>query len=130
MFEQIELVDRSRSIGELGSDHVLFFFYRSTARTAMPSRRSWRPSRRATASRWSPSASMAVRCRFPRDARADNGIATTLKVARFRFSGPALHRKITPIGFGVLSESQLLERIAIVSGPQAEAMLPGDAATS
>jgi conjugal transfer pilus assembly protein TraF len=33
--------------------------------------------------------------------------------------------KITPIGFGVLSESQLLERIAAVSGPQAEAMLPG-----
>ena len=29
------------------------------------------------------------------------------------------------IGFGVLSESQLLERIAAVSGPQAEAMLPG-----
>ena len=32
--------------------------------------------------------------------------------------------KITPIGSGVLSESQLLERIAIVSSPTGEAMLP------
>jgi conjugal transfer pilus assembly protein TraF len=31
---------------------------------------------------------------------------------------------IMPIGFGVLSESQLLERIAIVSSPQAEACCP------
>ena len=29
VFEQTELADRSRSIGELGKDHVLFFFYRS-----------------------------------------------------------------------------------------------------
>lgn len=29
VFEQTELVDRSRSIAELGKDHVLFFFYRS-----------------------------------------------------------------------------------------------------
>ena len=33
--------------------------------------------------------------------------------------------KITPIGFGVLSEAQLLERISLVATPQADAMLPG-----
>ena len=32
--------------------------------------------------------------------------------------------QITPIGFGMLSESQLLERIAIVSSPEGVAMLP------
>ena len=62
---------------------------------------------------------------FP-DARRDNGIATTLKVSQV----PAVYLaqpftgKITPIGFGVLSEAQLLERIALVSTPQADAMLP------
>jgi conjugal transfer pilus assembly protein TraF len=32
--------------------------------------------------------------------------------------------KITPIGFGVLSESQLLERIATVTSPGADALVP------
>ena len=32
--------------------------------------------------------------------------------------------KITPIGFGVLSETELVERIATVATPAAEAMLP------
>jgi conjugal transfer pilus assembly protein TraF len=53
---------------------------------------------------------------FP-DARRDNGIATTLKVTQV----PAIYLAqpftgtITPIGFGVLSETQLVERIAIVA---------------
>jgi conjugal transfer pilus assembly protein TraF len=32
--------------------------------------------------------------------------------------------KITPIGFGVLSESQLIERISTVSAPGADALVP------
>ena len=62
---------------------------------------------------------------FP-DARRDNGIATTLKVSQV----PAVYLaqpytgKITPIGFGVLSEAQLLERIAIVSAQPSEAVPP------
>ncbi len=60
---------------------------------------------------------------FP-DARRDNGIATTLKVSQV----PAVYLaqpytgKITPIGFGVLSEAQLLERIAIVSAQPIESV--------
>ena len=60
---------------------------------------------------------------FP-DARRDNGIATTLKVSQV----PAVYLaqpftgKITPIGFGVLSEAQLLERIAIVSAQPTESV--------
>jgi conjugal transfer pilus assembly protein TraF len=61
---------------------------------------------------------------FP-NARPDNGIATTLKVSQVPvFLAQPFTGKISPIGFGVLSESQLLERIATVSAPQAEAMLP------
>lgn len=58
------------------------------------------------------------------DARLDNGIATTLRVSQV----PAVYLaqpftgKISPIGFGVLSEAQLLERISIVAatGPDAQ----------
>ena len=61
---------------------------------------------------------------FP-NARPDNGIATTLKVSQVPaiFLAQPFTGKISPIGFGVLSESQLLERIATVTGPQAEPML-------
>jgi len=33
--------------------------------------------------------------------------------------------RILPIGFGVLSESELLERIATLTSPDSERMLPG-----
>jgi conjugal transfer pilus assembly protein TraF len=62
---------------------------------------------------------------FP-DARRDNGIATTLKVSQV----PAVYLaqpftgRITPIGFGVLSEAQLLERISAVTAPGYDAMVP------
>jgi conjugal transfer pilus assembly protein TraF len=62
---------------------------------------------------------------FP-GARRDNGIATALRVTQV----PAVYLaqpftgKITPIGFGVLSEAQLLERIAAVSAPSYDAMVP------
>jgi conjugal transfer pilus assembly protein TraF len=113
VFDQAELVDRSRAIADLGKDHVLFFFIARTVRTAMPSRRpgslpgaTRHPGRRHQRGRWSmPS--------FP-NARPDNGIATTLKVSQVPavFLAQPFTGKITPIGFGVLSESQLLERIA------------------
>ena len=63
---------------------------------------------------------------FP-NTRPDNGIATALKVSQVPavFLAQPFTGKISPIGFGVLSESQLMERIAVVSGPQAQAMLPG-----
>ena len=60
------------------------------------------------------------------EARRDNGIATALRVTQV----PAVYLaqpftgKITPIGFGVLSEAQLLERITAVAAPGYEAMVP------
>ena len=126
VFEQTELVDRSRSIAELGKDHVLFFFYRSDC----PYCHAFAPTLAAFQARHgiqivAISVDGGPMPGFP-NARADNGIATTLKVAQVPavFLAQPFTGKITPIGFGVLSESQLLERIAIMSGPQAEAMLP------
>ena len=127
VFEQTELVDRSRSIAELGKDHVLFFFYRSDC----PYCHAFAPTLAAFQARHgiqvvAISVDGGPMPGFP-NARPDNGIATTLKVTQVPavFLAQPFTGKITPIGFGVLSESQLLERIAVVSGPQAEAMLPG-----
>lgn len=126
VFDQAELVDRSRAIADLGKDHVLFFFYRSDC----PYCQAFAPTLAAFQARHgiqvvAISVDGGPLPGFP-NARPDNGIATALKVSQV----PAVYLaqpftgKISPIGFGVLSESQLLERIAVVSTPQAEAMLP------
>ena len=126
VFEQTELADRSRSIAELGRDHVLFFFYRSDC----PYCHAFSPTLEAFSARFGiqivpisvdgkglPS--------FP-TFRRDNGIARTLQVTQV----PAIYLaepytgKIVPIGFGVLSESQLIERITTVTAPGADAYAP------
>ncbi len=62
---------------------------------------------------------------FP-NPRIDNGIARTLDVREV----PALFLvepgsgKIVPIGYGVLSESELLERLQVVSQPDADKVVP------
>lgn len=126
VFEKQQLTDRSRSIANLGRDHVLFFFYRADC----PYCHAFAPTLEAFQARHGIKV-VAIGVDggpirgFP-DARADNGIATTLKVTQVPavFLAQPFTGKITPIGFGVLSEAQLLERIALVSTPQADAMLP------
>ena len=127
VFEQTELADHSRSIGELGKDHVLFFFYRSDC----PYCHAFAPTLEAFQARHgiqviAISVDGGPMPGFP-NARPDNGIATTLKVTQVPavFLAQPFTGKITPIGFGVLSESQLLERIVAVASPQADAMTPG-----
>ncbi|QDL38738.1 conjugal transfer protein TraF [Rhodoferax sediminis] len=127
VFEKQQLTERSRSIADLGRDHVLFFFYRSDC----PYCHAFAPTLEAFQARHGIKV-VAIGVDggpipgFP-DARADNGIATTLKVTQVPavFLAQPFTGKITPIGFGVLSEAQLLERIALVATPQADAMVPG-----
>ena len=126
VFEQTELADRSRAIGELGKDHVLFFFFRSDC----PYCHAFAPTLEAFRVRHgiqivAISVDGGPMQGFP-NARPDNGIATALKVTQVPavFLAQPFTGKITPIGFGVLSESQLLERIALVAGPQADVLLP------
>ena len=127
VFEKQQLSDRSRTIADLGLDHVLFFFFRSDC----PYCHAFAPTLEAFQARHGIKV-VAIGVDggpipgFP-DARADNGIATTLNVTQVPavFLAQPFTGKITPIGFGVLSEAQLLERIALVSAPQADAMVPG-----
>ena len=58
--------------------------------------------------------------------RMDNGIARTLDVRQVPalFLAEPRGGKITPIGYGVLSESELLERIFVVTQPDADKFVP------
>ena len=130
VFDQLQMSQRSESIGALGRDHVLFFFFRSDC----PYCHAFAPTLEAFQARHgirvvAISVDGGPMPGFP-DARRDNGIATTLKVTQV----PAVYLaqpftgKITPIGFGVLSEAQLVERIAIVAAPSTAS--PAESATS
>jgi conjugal transfer pilus assembly protein TraF len=117
VFDQLQMSQRSESISALGRDHVLFFFFRGDC----PYCHAFAPTLVAFQARHgirvvAISVDGGPMPGFP-EARRDNGIATTLKVTQV----PAVYLAqpftgtITPIGFGVLSEAQLLERIAIVA---------------
>nr|WP_297383284.1 conjugal transfer protein TraF [uncultured Roseateles sp.] len=126
VFEQQQLAERSQSMAALGRDHVLFFFFRGDC----PYCHAFAPTLEAFQVRHgiqvvAISIDGGPMPGFP-GARRDNGIATTLKVSQV----PAVYLaqpftgRITPIGFGVLSEAQLLERISAVSAPGYDAMVP------
>ena len=126
VFERQQRTDRSASVANLGRDHVLFFFYRSDC----PYCHAFGPTLQAFEARHgiqvvAVSVDGGPLPGLPR-ARPDNGIATALQVTQVPavFLAQPSSGKIMPIGSGVLSESQLLERISIVSSPQGEAMLP------
>jgi len=127
VFDQQQRAERSGSVAALGADHVLIFFYRSDC----PYCHAFAPTLQAFEARHgirveAVSVDGGPMPAFPR-ARPDNGIATALRVAQVPavFLAHPASGKITQIGSGVLSESQLLERISIVTSTAGEAMLPG-----
>jgi conjugal transfer pilus assembly protein TraF len=126
VFEAQQLGERSRSIAELGRDHVLLFFFRGDC----PYCHAFAPTLEAFQARHgirveAVSLDGGALPGFA-SARRDNGAATALRVAQV----PAVYLaqpftgRIVPIGFGVLSESQLLERISAAAAPAFEAMVP------
>ena len=127
IFEQDQRQARSRAIAALGKDHVLFFFFRSDC----PYCHAFAPTLQAFQARHGitvvPVSVDGGGLPGFANPRRDNGIARTLNVTQVPalFLAQPFTGKIAPIGFGVLSESQLLERIAIVSTPSSETMAPG-----
>lgn len=127
VFEQQQSAERSKAVSGLGRDHVLFLFFRSDC----PYCHAFAPTLEAFQARHGIqvvpiSLDGGPLPGFP-SPRRDNGIAKALQVTQVPavFLAQPFTGKITPIGFGVLSESQLLERISTVSSPDGEAMLPG-----
>ncbi|MES2299354.1 MAG: conjugal transfer protein TraF [Pseudomonadota bacterium] len=127
VFEQDQLTTRSQAMATLGKDHVLFFFFRGDC----PFCHAFAPTLEAFQARYGINV-VAISVDggpipgFP-NARNDNGIARTLKVTQVPalFLAQPYSGKISPIGFGVLSESQLLERISTVAAPATQEMAPG-----
>jgi conjugal transfer pilus assembly protein TraF len=126
VFEQQQLSERLRSVADLGREHVLIFFFRGDCAYC----HAFAPTLAAFQARYglrveAVSVEGGALPGFA-EARRDNGIATALRVTQV----PAVYLaqpftgKITPIGFGVLSEAQLLERITAVAAPGYEAMVP------
>ena len=126
VFEQLQMSRRNESISAIGRDHVLFFFFRGDC----PYCHAFAPTLQAFQTRHgirvvAISVDGGAMPGFA-DARRDNGIANALKVSQV----PAVYLAqpfsgvITPIGFGVLSEAQLVERIAIVSAAPAQTSNP------
>jgi conjugal transfer pilus assembly protein TraF len=123
VFDRLQMTQRHQSISALAPDHVLFFFFRSDC----PYCHAIAPTLEAFQARHGIKV-VAISVdggSIPgfADARRDNGIATALRVSQV----PAVYLaqpftgKITPIGFGVLSEAQLIERLSIVAAVPAEA---------
>jgi|EndMetStandDraft_4_1072995.scaffolds.fasta_scaffold09765_3 conjugal transfer pilus assembly protein TraF len=118
--------DRQKSVATLGRSHVIFFFFRSDC----PYCHAFAPTLEAFQTRHGIqvvpiSVDGGGLPNFP-NFRRDNGIAKTLQVAQVPavFLAEPFTGKISPLGYGVLSESQLLERIATVAAPGADEMVP------
>jgi conjugal transfer pilus assembly protein TraF len=118
--------DRQKSVAVLAKTHVLFFFYRSDC----PYCHAFAPTLEAFQARHGIqvvpiSVDGGGLPNFP-SFRRDNGIAKTLQVTQVPavFLAEPFSGKISPLGYGVLSESQLLERIATVAAPASAQMAP------
>lgn len=117
---------RQKSVATLGKSHVIFFFFRSDC----PYCHAFAPTLEAFQARHGIqvvpiSVDGGGLPNFP-TFRRDNGIARTLQVTQVPavFLAEPFTGKISPLGYGVLSESQLLERIATVAAPGADEMVP------
>lgn len=126
VFDREQAQNRSSSVAALASTHVLFFFFRSDC----PYCHAFAPTLEAFQARHGMqivpiSVDGGGLPNFPQY-RRDNGISKTLQVTQVPavFLAEPFTGKITPIGYGVLSEAQLLERIAIVAAPGADTLVP------
>jgi conjugal transfer pilus assembly protein TraF len=126
VFDREQVQSRNQSLASLSRTHVLFFFFRSDC----PYCHAFAPTLEAFQARHGIqivpiSVDGGGLPNFPQF-RRDNGISRTLQVTQVPavFLAEPFSGTITPIGFGVLSESQLVERIATVTAPGAEAIAP------
>lgn len=122
VFDQQQLADRSRSVQDLARDHVLIFVFRGDCpycHAFAPTLDSFR--RRHGLQVLAVTLDGGTLPGFS-DARRDNGMASNLRVAQVPavFLAQPYTGRITPVGFGVMSEAQLLERVSIVAAAPPE----------
>ncbi|NVD97711.1 conjugal transfer protein TraF [Massilia sp. BJB1822] len=120
VYEQTQAATRAQTLANIGRDHVLMFFFRGDC----PYCHAFAPLLRAFGQRYRiPLVAVSLdggSLPAMPAARIDNGIVRTLKVAQVPavFLAQPFAGRIVPLGFGVLSESQLVERIVALQGRQ------------
>lgn len=119
VFDRRQMSERAASVKALGQDHVLLFFFRSDC----PYCHAFAPTLAEFSARYGISiVAISVDGRglveFP-DFRVDNGIGRRLQVNTVPtvFLARPGTGEIQPVGYGPLSESQLLERLAVAQKP-------------
>jgi conjugal transfer pilus assembly protein TraF len=128
----LEVYDRERQAAqirtakELARTHVLFFLFRSDCpycQQFAPLLKSFEEKFRLPI--FAISLDGGTLPEFP-GARVDNGIAATLNVTQVPalFLASPRTNVITPLGYGVLSESELLERLQAIASPVANTTMP------
>jgi len=126
VFDREQAGARTNTVAKLSQTHALFFFFRSDC----PYCHQFAPLLRDFEAKFGlrivPISVDGGGLPEFRSPRVDNGIARTLDVQQV----PALFLaepgsgKITPLGYGVLSESELLERLYVVTQPDADKLVP------
>ena len=126
VFDRQQRDERARIISALADDHILLFFFRSDC----PYCHAFAPTLEAFEARYglrviAVSMDGGVLPGFSQ-VRRDNGIARALNVTQVPavFLAQPFSGTLAPIGFGVLSEAQLLERIATIAGSATDALAP------
>ena len=117
VFNREEAAARIQTVSHLARTHALFFFFRGDC----PYCHAFAPTLLELQAKHGLmivpiSIDGGALPQFPQP-RLDNGISRTLNITQVPavFLAEPFSGKITPLGFGVLSESQLLERIHIVA---------------
>ncbi|MBW3510584.1 conjugal transfer protein TraF [Janthinobacterium sp. NKUCC06_STL] len=124
VFEQVQMQERSSALANIGTDHILMFFFRGDC----PYCHAYGPVLRAFSSKYRiqvlPVSLDGGAVPGFTNARTDNGTAATLNVKQVPalFLAQPITGKIMPVGFGVLSEGQLVERIDALRPRAAEAV--------
>lgn len=126
VFDREQAGTRTNTVAQLSQTHALFFFFRSDC----PYCHQFAPLLKDFEAKFglhivAISVDGGGLPEF-RNPRVDNGIARTLDVRQVPalFLAEPRGGKITPIGYGVLSESELLERIYVVTQPDADKLVP------
>jgi conjugal transfer pilus assembly protein TraF len=126
VFDREQAGARTNTVAQLSKTHALFFFFRSDC----PYCHQFAPLLRDFEAKFGlkivPISVDGGGLPEFRNPRVDNGIARTLDVRQVPalFLAEPSGGKITPIGYGVLSESELLERIYVVTQPDADKLVP------
>ncbi len=126
VFDREQAGARTNTVAQLSQTHALFFFFRSDC----PYCHQFAPLLKDFEAKFGlhivPISVDGGGLPEFRNPRVDNGIARTLDVRQVPalFLAEPRGGKITPIGYGVLSESELLERIYVVTQPDADKLVP------